>query len=109
MSKNACFLNKLATPLKCGAIIDMITRKHLESFILCDDNKIEHIASLEKINDIMMRQQGQEFPSYEATKRVLETERIETIWPQLCTQFKECGLPTRPVMFLLLKKNGQYN
>ena len=107
--KMIIFLKKLANPCECDVIIDMITRKHLESFVLCDDNEIEHIASLKKINDIMMMQQGQGFPSYEATKRILETERIETIWPQLCIQFKGHGFPTQPAIFIFLKKIDQYN
>ena len=107
--KMLIFLNKLANPLQCDAIIDMVTINHINSFIFCDNEDIEYIASLDKINDIMMIQQGQGFPSRQTIKFILETEEIETIWLQLCTQFKGCGFPTRPAMFLLLKKIDQYN
>ena len=57
------------------AIIDMITKNHLNSFVLCNDDDIEYIASLDKINDIMIIQQGQGFPNCEAIKCILETEK----------------------------------
>ena len=52
------FLNELANPLQCDTIIDMVTINHINSFTLCNDENIEYIASLEKINDIMIVQQG---------------------------------------------------
>ena len=112
--KNTCqkmivFLKKLAHPFEFDAIIDMITKNHLNSFVLCNDDDIEYIASLDKINDIMIVQQGQEFPDCETIKCILETEKIETIWPELCTQFKGHGFPTLPTMLLFLKRNDQYD
>ena len=112
--KNTCqkmiiFLNKLANPFEYDAIIDMITRNHLDSFVFCNDDDIEYIASLDKINDIMIVQQGRGFPNCEAIKCILETEKIETIWPKLGTQFKGHGFPTLPTMILFLKSNDQYD
>ena len=34
---------------------------------------------------------------------------IETIWPELCTQFKGHGFPTLPTMLLFLKRNDRHN
>ena len=112
--KNTCqkmivFFKKLANPFESDAIIDMITRNHLGSFVFCNDDDIEYIASLDKINDIMIVQQGRGFPNCEAIKCILETEKIETIWPKLCTQFKGHGFPTLPTMLLFLKRNDQYD
>ena len=107
--KMLVFLNKLANPFKCDTIVDMISSNHIDSFAFCDDNEIEYIASLDKINDIMMIQQGRGFPSGAAVKYMLEIEEIETIWPKLRLKFKECGFPKPSPMFLFLKKNDQYN
>ena len=98
------FLNKLANPFKCDTIVDMISSNHIDSFAFCDDNEIEYIASLDKINDIMMIQQGRGFPSGAAVKYILEIEEIETTWPKLRLKFKERGFPKPSPMFLFLKK-----
>ena len=107
--KMLVFLNKLANPFKCDTIVDMISSNHIDSFAFCDDNEIEYIASLDKINDIMMIQQGRGFPSGAAVKYILEIEEIETTWPKLRLKFKERGFPKPSPMFLFLKKNDQYN
>ena len=69
------FLNKLANPIKCDIIIDMITINHINSFALCDDDDIEYIASLDKINGIMMIQQGQGFPNRRRNKTYTKNKR----------------------------------
>ena len=52
--KMIVFLKKLANSFEGDAIMDMVTINHINSFILYDDKDIEYIASLDKINDIMM-------------------------------------------------------
>ena len=107
--KMLVFLNKLSNPLQCDTIVDMITKNHINSFTLCSDENIEYIASLEKINDIMMIQQGQGFPNSQEIKHVLEIKEIESMWPRLRTQFKGRGFSTLPTMLLFLKRKNQYD
>ena len=70
---------------------------------------IEYIASLEKINDIMMIQQGQGFPNSEEIKNILKIKEIESMWPRLCIQFKGCSFSALPIMLHFLKKNDRYD
>ena len=107
--KMIVFFKKLTNPFACDAIIDMITRNYLDSFVFCNDDDIEYIASLEKINDIMMIQQGQGFPNSEEIKNILKIKEIESMWPRLCIQFKGCSFSALPIILHFLKKNDQYD
>ena len=82
----------------------MITINHINSFALCDDDDIEYIAFLDKINDIMMIQQGHGFPNRQEIKHILKIKEIEPMWPRLCTQFKGRGFSTLSTMLHFLKK-----
>ena len=107
--KMIIFLQNLAHPCDGHAIIDMITIHHIKSLALCDNYDIKYIASLEKINNIMIIQQGQGFPNRKEIQHTLEIKGIETMWPRLCTQFKGRGFPTLPTIFFMLKKTNQYD